>query len=265
MLKKPIVMFPNSVGPFQSSVGKLLAKLTFNKFSIVLLRESISYELVKNMKLNSNLVLSGDAALLYEVSSKSAENNKYNYSVMGISPGFYSHILSKREIENYIEIHARTIDYVIGKYGLHVHLLPHYVSGFENDDLEISKKIYGCVKNKEYVSIIITGSLHEFKEELNQLELHISSKMHPTILATSNFIPAISVAYDHKQIGFYKNLDIEGMIVDLKKLKYDDFVHEIDLAWSTRNQLESKLKEKVPMLQKRILNSMKYAIESYCL
>jgi polysaccharide pyruvyl transferase WcaK-like protein len=69
MFKKRVILFPNSVGPFKTSVGKLLAKLTFKKFSYILLRESISYEIVKKMNLNSKIILTGDAALLYEANN----------------------------------------------------------------------------------------------------------------------------------------------------------------------------------------------------
>jgi len=261
MLKKRVILFPNSVGPFQTSVGKLLAKLSFSQFSYILLREAISYDIVKKMNLKSNMILTGDAALLYEVSDEKENLKKFDYPVIGISPGFYSRILNEREIENYILVHAKVIDYAIEKYGMHVHLLPHYVSGFENDDLDICNKIYEQCKNKNLISIIVTDNLKEFKNQLNVLDLHISSKMHLTILATSNFIPAISIAYDHKQIGFYQNFGLEGMAIKLKGLTYEGFRDELDFVWSNRSEIKNELEKKVPALQNSIFNSMKLAIE----
>jgi colanic acid/amylovoran biosynthesis protein len=261
MLKKRVVIFPNSVGPFQTSIGKILAKLSFSRFSFTLLREAISYDIVKKMNINTNMILTGDAALLYEVNNEKKVIKKIGNPIMGISPGFYSGILSKREIENYIQVHAKLIDYAIEKYYMYIHLLPHYVSGFENDDLDICKKIYAQCNKKDYIKLIVSENLKIFKNELNGLDLHISSKMHPTILATSNFIPAISIAYDHKQIGFYQNFGLEGMAINLKGLTYEDLKNELDFVWQNRAKIKQQLEEKVPAIQGSILNSMKHAVE----
>ena len=260
MLKKRVVLFPNSVGPFQTSIGRLLAKLSFSQFSFILLREAISYDIVKKMNLNSKKILTGDAALLYEAGNANDYKKKSAHPIMGISAGFYSGILSRKETENYIIAHARLIDYSIKKYHMEVRLLPHYVSGFENDDLDISKKIYEKCSNKDNVVIITTESLKTFKNELNSLDLHISSKMHPTILATSNLIPAISVAYDHKQIGFYNNFNLEGMAIPLKGLTYEDLRDVFDYVWTNRIRIRKTLEEKVPALQQSIFASMREAV-----
>ncbi len=261
MLKKRVVLFPNSVGPFQTSIGRLLAKLSFSQFSYILLREAISFDTVKKMNLNSKMILTGDAALLYEASNAKEYRKEPAHPIMGISAGFYSGILSRKETENYVIAHARLIDYSIKQYHMKVRLLPHYVSGFENDDLDISKQIFEKCSNKDKVTIITTASLKAFKTELNALDLHISSKMHPTILATSNLIPAISVAYDHKQIGFYQNFGLEGMAVQLKGLTFEGLREELDYVWTNRVSIRNKLEEKVPALQQSIFASMREAVE----
>jgi polysaccharide pyruvyl transferase WcaK-like protein len=170
-------------------------------------------------------------------------------------------MLTIPEIENYVTVHAKVIDYAIEKYGMHVNLLPHYVSGFETDDLEICKRIYEKCVNKNLVTIIVTDNLKEFKNEIDVLDLHISSKMHPTVLATSNSIPAISIVYDHKQIGFYQNFGLEGMSVNLKSLTFEGLRDELDFVWLNRVKIKQKLDEKVPALQKSIFETMKYTVE----
>ena len=86
--------------------------------------------------------------------------------------------------------------------------------------------------------------------------------MHPTILATSNSIPAISVAYDHKQIGFYQNFGLEGMAINLKGLTFNKLRDELDFVWLNRIQITKKLEEKVPKIQKSILDSMNLAVKN---
>ncbi len=101
---------------------------------------------------------------------------------LGVCPGIYSRSLSKKETENYIDGHAKALDAAIEKYGFSVVFIPHYISGFPHDDLDVSKLILDKMKNKHQAKIVIADGVKEFKMYLDQMDMIISSKMHPAIL-----------------------------------------------------------------------------------
>ena len=52
-LGKPLVMFPNSVGPFKTRLGLLMSKLSLNNFDSIIVRDSVSFNLLKETQSSS--------------------------------------------------------------------------------------------------------------------------------------------------------------------------------------------------------------------
>ena len=148
---KPVIVFPNSIGPFKTWVGRFLSRLALNHCEYVLVREPVSYEIVNSLGIGSRKILTADTALLFKTTKETISEN-FSHPAIGVCPGIYSHSLSSGEVNNYILEHAKALDAAIENYGFNVVFLPHYVSGFEYDDLEICKLILHQMKNKNLLS-----------------------------------------------------------------------------------------------------------------
>jgi polysaccharide pyruvyl transferase WcaK-like protein len=261
-LGKSVVMFPNSVGPFRTWAGRFLSKLALNNCEAIIIRDPISYEIVKSIGINCRKFLTSDMALLYNPKTKAA-HYVVNHPTIGVCPGVYSFSISAKEIERYVIDHAKALDAAIEKYGFHVFFLPHYISGFEYDDFEISKLILENMKNKEHVSILRISSLEEFKLLINQMDLLISSKMHPAVLAVSGFVPAISIVYDHKQTGFFKDLELSEYAVPLQDASGQKLFSKIASAWSEREKMKALLATHVPKMQDNLKKTVIKAVKPF--
>ena len=261
-LGKPVVMFPNSIGPFRTCIGRFLSKLALNNCDYVLVREPISYEIVKSLRIRPPKILTSDTTLLFKPACDSS-NDDYSNPVVGISPGVYSHSLSDKEVYKYILAHAKALDRAIEKYGLSVVFLPHYVSGFRYDDLEISKLILSEMKNASKGKIINANSVDAFKSLLDGMDMVISSKMHPAVLAASAYVPTLCIAYDYKQTGFFTSLGISDCVIPLREASYEKLLSKIDYIWNKRDDIRALLKERVPVLQKDVRKAIKQAITAF--
>lgn len=258
-LGRRVVMFPNSVGPFRTRVGRLLAKLVLNRFDYILVREPISFEAINLLGIKSPKKLTSDTSLL--LTGKDTMNlSSLPHPLIGVSPGFYAHSLSQKEVDRYIVGHAKALDDAIEKYGFSVVFLPHYVSGFRYDDLEVSRLILLQMKNKERAKIVELGSVEEFKSTLDCMDMVISSKMHPAVLATSGCVPTLCIAYDQKQSGFFKRLDLDDCVISIQEFSYERLFLKIEHVWSKRDEIRKMLKEKVPLLQNEVREAIKHAI-----
>ncbi|MEM2144621.1 MAG: polysaccharide pyruvyl transferase family protein [Candidatus Jordarchaeaceae archaeon] len=258
-LGKTVVMFPNSVGPFRTSVGKFLAKLALNNCEFVLIREPISFNIVKSLGIHSNIILTADTALLFK-SSANYLHNEFSGPRVGVCPGIYGHSLSKKEVDRYIRAHAQALDDCIEKYGLKVFFLPHFVMGFFHDDLQICKQIFARMKNANSAEIIYEPTAEKFKSMLDTMDMVISSKMHPAILAASGYVPVLCIVYDHKQTGFFQNLGMTNCILDIRKLSYKILSCKIDYVWNKRKLLSASLRNQIPQLQENVRLAIKKAI-----
>jgi len=258
---KPVVMFPNSVGPFRTWIGRFLSRLSLNNCDYVLIRDPISYGIVNSLEIRSRKILTSDTALLFKPMDKTVPDD-FSHPVIGVSPGIYSHSLSRKDVQNYILAHAKALDTAIEQHGFSVFFLPHYVTGFQYDDLKVCGLILEKMRIKEQVTIINTNTVEEFKSTLDQMDMIISSKMHPAVLGASGYVPTLCVAYDHKQIGFFERLGMIDCTINIREVCYETLSSKIDYMWNGRKRMRALLKRRIPVLQKNIKLALKQALTS---
>ena len=258
-LGRRVVMFPNSVGPFRTWLGLFLARLALNMCDFILVRDAISYEVVCSLGIRSPKRLTSDTTLLLVGSSFSVSDDLSSPWV-GVSPGFYAHSLSKKEADRYISEHARALDEAIEKYGFSVVFLPHYVSGFQDDDLKVSKRILQWMRNKDRARIVELGSVEEFKAMLEFADMVISSKMHPAVLATSGYVPTVCITYDQKQVGYFSSLGLDECVILVHDVSCDSLLLKIGYVWDNREAIISTLKRRIPFLRANVREAIKNSL-----
>jgi len=261
-LNKPVVMFPNSVGPFRTFIGRFLSRLALNSCDYILIRDPVSYEIVDKVGINTAKVLTYDTAILFDLPTKGSLTNIHR-PVVGVSPGIYGQSLSKAETQRYIAAHARALDKAFEKHGFSIVFLPHYISGFSHDDLDVSKSIIKQMKNRRHAQIIETDNVTSFCQLLNQMDMVISSKMHPAILAAIGFVPVLCISYDHKQTAFFQRLDMSECVVNIRDVSYERLLSKIDETWSKRLSLEKSLRSQIPRWQKNVKATIEKTISRY--
>ena len=260
--RKPVVMFPNSVGPFRTGVGVFLSRFSLNRCDYLLIRDPISYKIVNDLKIQSPKILTYDTALLYS-SSKNKSETQFAKPTVGVSPGIYSQSLSKAEVENYILSHAKALDALIDKYKVSIVFLPHYISGFSDDDYDVSTSILKKMKNKDRAKIIKTSSVREFKLLLDQMDMVVSSKMHPAVLAATGYVPLVCIAYDHKQTAFFERLNMIECTLNIRNVTFESLLSTMEKTWNERAALQASLKYQIPQWQKDVNSVIKAVVTRY--
>jgi colanic acid/amylovoran biosynthesis protein WcaK/AmsJ len=259
---KPVVVFPNSIGPFKTWVGRFLSKLALDGCGYVLAREPISFEIAKSVGIESRIIQTADTALLFKT-TKGARAGSYSHPVIGVCPGIYRYSLSDQQVTNYILDHAKALDRAIERYGLDVVFSPHYVSHLEYDDAEICQLIYEQMKNKNHAKIVIADGVEEFKSILDQMDMLIVSKLHPGVMGISGYVPTLCIAYDHKQTGLFKLLGMEDYVISIMEVSSAKISSKIDLIWKQRDKIRAALLVRVPELQEGIRKAVKQALSFY--
>lgn len=259
---KPIVLFPNSVGPFRTWVGRFLCNMALNNCEYVLVREPVSFEIVNSLGIRSRKILTADMALLFK-STQDKIPESFPHPAIGVCAGVYANSLSSEGVHNYILEHAKALDAAIDKYGFNVVFLPHYISGFEYDDLEISELILRQMKNKDDTRIVNASNIDEFKSSLNCMDMIITSKMHPGVLGVSGYVPTLSIAYDHKQTGFFRQLGMADCAIHISDASSETIMSKIDFIWNDRKRIAASLRTRVPELQESIKKAVREALASF--
>lgn len=259
---KPIIAFPNSVGPLKTWVGRFLSRLALNNCEYVLIREPVSYEIVNSLGIRSRKILTSDTALLFKTKKEIMPEN-FSHPAVAVCPGIYRYSLPDEKVRNYISDHAEALDTAVERYGFNVFLSPHYVSHLEYDDLEICELILHEMKNKDRAKIIVTNGVEEFKSLLDHMDMVITSKMHPGVMGVSGHVPTLFIAYDHKQTGLFKHLGLEDFTISIMETSCERMLSKIDLIWREREKIRDLLQMRVTELQDSVRNAVKEALAPF--
>lgn len=261
-LGKPLIMFPNSVGSFRTLVGRILARLALSRFDCILVREQKSYDILDSMGIQSPKILTADITLLMNATSK-ASIGDLKRPIIGVCVGVYSHTLSERQTCKFIQDIAEALDETVEKHGFSVVFLPHYVSGFRYDDLEVTQLVFSRMRTKTRAKIINTLNVEDFKCFLSQTDLVLSSKMHPAVLAVGSFVPAVCIAYDDKQIGFFTQLGMTDCLLPINDVSKENLESKIDYVWARKAAIKANLQRRIPVLQANIKEALKRVLSAF--
>lgn len=285
LLKKTVVLYAESIGPFKRRWNRILAIFLLNRVKLITLRERISRKYLEDLGINKTpMYVTADSAFLLEPAptqkvKKILEKEgikEGSRPIVGISVskiisryGFHDSSTLDDKYNKYIELMAKIVDYLIEILNATVVFIPHVIESWGNDDRTVADDVCKMIKNKrKAMSIKNEYTAEEIKGIIGQCDLFIGARMHPTIASTSMYVPTIAIAYSHKTHGIIgEMLGYGKYVMDIRDLKYNALTSAIDGAWSNRAKIMKELKSKMEDIKqqaslngelvKKLINSIK--------
>jgi polysaccharide pyruvyl transferase WcaK-like protein len=116
------------------------------------------------------------------------------------------------------------------------------------------------MRHKENAQIIVAEGVEEFKSILDSMDLIVTSKLHPGVMGLSGHVPTVCIAYDHKQTGLFKLLDMEDCVIPVMEVSYQTISSKIDLVWRNRDRIRARLQVRIPELQEDTKKAIQEAL-----
>jgi len=252
LLKKPIALFSQSIGPFKKWTLPL-AKFCLDRVNLIIVREELTKKYLENIKIKSHIYLTADCAFVLESAPYGhikqillKENiNKDGDPLIGIS---VSAMLDDKN-DNYVSLMAQITDCLIEKMKAQVVFIPHVVSMTENgvgDDRVVANKIYRKAANKGEIKLIKNKySPEELKGIIGLCDMFIGARMHANIAALSSHVPTMAIAWSHKYYGIMKAVGQEKYVCDSRTMRFDTLVSKINELWRNKNEIREELASKI--------------------
>ncbi|MFU9138948.1 colanic acid biosynthesis pyruvyl transferase WcaK [Erwinia tasmaniensis] len=257
LAKKPIYMIGHSVGPFQKERFNEIANFVFSRVNSLVLRESVSLEMMKKGNITTEKVVAGaDTAFL--VRARSVENPSHNLQHwQNLIAAKKTVAITVRELapfdkrlgvtqQEYEEAFAKVINAVIDR-GYQVVALSTCtgIDSYNKDDRMVAMTLRDHIVQKDQYHVIM--------DEFNDLELGIllgeshltiGTRLHSAIISMNFGTPAVAINYEHKSLGVMNQLGLPEMATDVKSLmdgsiitrvnsildNYDAVKQQVDLA-----------------------------------
>ena len=284
-MRKPIVLFPTSIGPFNTKFTRFLARFSLNRVKVVVAREEITKKYLQEIGVRESLIyLTLDTAFI--LPEAPYDRVKEIFSKEGIDKGgktligmnisqLLSYKSKKGEAKHdYIELMAQIADYLAINLNAMVIFIPHSIYLKEaveikgetkrigGDDTTAVKEAFKRVKNKDKIIPIVNDyTAVELKGIIGQCDLFIGARMHANIAAISLGVPTVAIAYSHKAPGIMSMVGLKDYVCDFRTMDFEELTSMINRMWSNRDGLRKNLISKVDELKQAVWVNGKLAKE----
>jgi colanic acid/amylovoran biosynthesis protein len=187
-----LILVPQTIGPFNSRVGRFLARRTLKSADVVATRDPRSFEVAENLG-RVRIVDSSDLVFCLPVPAPAAEKT---YDVLLNVSGLLWERNRHVDHESYRAHIANLITQLVSS-GRSVTLFPHVLANASNDnDVRVLEQILKKVEVE--CAVAIPESLSDARDIVGSANLVIASRMHASLNALSVGTPSIAWAYSRK-------------------------------------------------------------------
>jgi colanic acid/amylovoran biosynthesis protein len=213
----PLILSPQTIGPFKSAGTRFLAKQVMKRATQVFPRDGLSMQVLEEFQLfNSTEVIDIAFGLPFTNQEKfSTIDGKLHFG-LNVSAllynGGYSQDNQFKLVFDYVDFISKLISNFAKRKDVEIHLISHVISDtceVEDDyrtALIIQKRFPFCRVAPKFDSPIAA------KTYISGLDFFVGSRMHATIAAFSCGIPVIPVAYSRKFSGLFGSLGYEWVV-----------------------------------------------------
>ncbi|MEM1510721.1 MAG: polysaccharide pyruvyl transferase family protein [Thermofilaceae archaeon] len=259
IFKKKLIIGPASFGPFNGlpSLIRTMINFIFTRFvDLILVREPLSAKFLNEINVRNYIVVS-DIALI-DLKQHAKLSNSFNSGLtVGFAPAYIRYTLTKMEYENYIEAHVKLIDYLVDKYRCNILLMPS-----STDDLVATNDIVSRIRNRDKVKIINTNNVDLYESIIRELDILVTSRMHPAIIAARNFIPFCNIIYDHKQVGFLRQIRLLDYSILINNVTYWKLKSLLDRTLQNRQKIKETIEKNIFKISKSLETALKISIKN---
>ena len=261
LLRKPTILYAQSIGPFKRSWTGKIVKYVLKKTNLILLREPVSLGLLGKIKGPKVKVTADEAFLLSSAKKERVMEifvnegiNVSDYPLIGITVRHWSYPFSedpKGKRRQYIDAIAKTVDHVIRHYNATVFFIPHLVGFWGHNDPDMINEIYKKIQAKHKTKILGTYSAEEIRGLIGESKIFIGTRMHSNIYALGECVPCITISYLPKCEGIMKMLNLEKWVIPIEKVSVKRLISMVEELWNEKEQIREKLCLEIPKIQEK--------------
>jgi colanic acid/amylovoran biosynthesis protein len=243
---KKLLLLPQTIGPFSNEKVLKQAKTSIEKSNVVMVRDKMSYEYVKNISTQQNLIELIDVAFFMPFTKKQFSNEKINVGLNISALLFHGGYTQNNQFGlalNYPETMRQIIDYFINQENILLHLVPHVVSGsysIEND-YAVSRQIMDEYNSHRIVLAPFFLDPIDAKNYISGLDFFTGARMHACIAAFSSGVPVFPLAYSRKFNGLFEDTLQYSYMGDMINQTSDDILKNVRNAFEKRDELKTNI------------------------
>jgi len=245
--RKPVYMFPQSIGPLKHPWERRLVRWMLDRVRIVMVREPISMRLIEEITTNLDHVkLIPDLAFSMPKSNRLIGEEWLKKNNICVDP---KEPLMGMTIVNWGEQHSRfvhqkeyedacaeAIHWFLETTGGKAILFPQVFGPYKSQDDRIpTQRVVYRIAEKSNSIVMVDSPLpiELLKSVYGWMDVFIGTRMHSNIFALSEGVPVIWIAYLPKTRGTAEMLGLEEWCLDITQVGSNKLTEMLKTLWET--------------------------------
>jgi polysaccharide pyruvyl transferase CsaB len=251
-LDVPVVVYAISAGPLEARATRERVKECFERAAVVTVRERHSRQLLEEIGIRREIVVTADPALLLEAAplppdALQREGLVRRSPLIGLSVRERGIAAPDLDEEHYHQLLADAADYMVYRYDATLVLVPmeRRILDLQQSHAVIAKMARAdraTVLRREYTAGQVLSLVGQF-------DFAIGMRLHFLIFAALGGIPFVPLSYADKVAGFLEDFEIE--VPTAQHVRAGELIARIDRSWDMRQQLAARISAHLPELRER--------------
>lgn len=247
ILKKPVMLYANGVGPIKKKLNRKITKYVLNKVDIITLRDEESKVFLRKIGVTvPELIVTADPVFTLDAIDSRAVKKILNYEKIDLKRPLVG--ISIREWKTnvaYEKTIAEIADNIVEKYNHNILFVPMHMP----NDLKIIRNVQSLMRNRSYT---IRGrySVREYMGIISSLNMMISMRLHTLIFAAVEKVPMIGLVYDPK-VSSFLDLVQQPSGGDISNIDVKKIYELIKIILANKERMSKSIESHIDELRKR--------------
>ena len=269
-LGRPLVLLPQTYGPFKSRLAKTIARFVLKRAHRVYSRDIPGLEEVRKLigdsgppaefaydmgfALEPHAPPPATVALLSQL-KQGGSLVGLNVSGLLYVGGYTGHNMFGLKAD-YRKLLLLVVEHLAAHSDCNVLLIPHVFGDSRESDISAAEQFWGALpanlKNRVHC---LEGRFdhHQIKYIIGQCDFFLGSRMHACIAAISQCVPSVALAYSKKFLGVMRSIDMESAVADLSENDEAEVMVRLTNTYISRARVQEQLETTMPAVKRKVL------------
>jgi colanic acid/amylovoran biosynthesis protein len=269
-LGRPLVLLPQTYGPFKSRLAKTVARFVLKRAHRVYSRDIPGLEEVRKLigdsgppaefaydmgfALEPHIPPPAAFALLSQL-KRGGSLVGLNVSGLLYVGGYTGHNMFGLKAD-YQKLLSLVVEHFAGHSGCNVLLIPHVFGDNRESDSSAAEQFWRRLPDNLKSRVhCLEGRFdhHQIKYIIGQCDFFLGSRMHACIAAISQCVPSVALAYSKKFLGVMRSIEMESVVADLSQSDEAEVMVRLTDAYFSRARAREQLETTMPAVKRKVL------------
>ena len=268
-LGRPLILSPQTIGPFDGGLARMMAKQIMRRCTRVFARDNLSSAYLREIGMSGNVDEAIDVAfrLPFARTQRVADGKvRVGINVSGLL--FNGGYTGKNQFSLSIDYAAtmrELLRQLTARPEVEVHLVSHVIEPHMpvEDDVTAARKLA-----EEFPGVVVAPTFKrpsEAKSYISGMDFFTGARMHACIAAFSSIVPVVPIAYSRKFNGLFGTLGYT-VLADGKKMRDAELVALVMQSLDRRDEIRPQVAAGVAQALERLKtyeNTLRKQLDQY--